>query len=179
MSYSCPICKCNGSKHIRLYGANLINECPICLSVNTDEDSTIEALECGHILHTECINELINYRISEIDHRRHTIERREIRNIHRDLFQRLIPERLYYNELADLTDSYILNTPFIYYDMICKWCKSNDNTIVLYGENMLHVVCITCRLNSVLPWPFGIGENYRIIWNNLTEIRGYWTMILN
>ena len=176
MLYTCPICKCNGTKHIRLYGAKLINECPICLSVNTDEDSTIEALECGHILHTECINELINYRISQIDHERHTIERREDRNIHRYVFQRLIPERLYYNELADLTDSYILNTPFVYYGMICKWGKSNDNTIVLYLDITLEV-CIR-GLNRVFPWPFGI-DNYTIIWNNLTEVRGYWTMILN
>jgi hypothetical protein len=177
MSYTCPICKCNGTKHIRLYGANLINECPICLSINTDDNSTIEALECGHILHTECINELINYRISQIDHEQHITERREDRNIHRDLFQRLISVSLYYNESADLTDSYIFNTPFVYCDIICKWGKSYNNNIVLYLDRTLEVF-ITVGLNRITPWPFGI-ENYRIIWNNLTEIRGYWTMILN
>ena len=202
MTYTCPICKCKGIKHITLYGVKLFNECPICLSIDTygesksinDEELKLHALECGHILHVGCINSLIsrsnipNNVVSQIDivsereiNIQHTTsERREDGVIlsQRQRYQYLLSNLLHYNESADITDSYVFSVPFTYYDKICKWRRSYNNTIILYEDLTLNI-CITRGIRVHSPWPFNIEEHHRIDWNNITETRGYWTLILN
>jgi hypothetical protein len=206
MRYICPICKYNGTKHITLYGAKLLNDCPICLSTDTfgevnsnnitidDEELKLQALECGHILHAGCINSLVNHTIPsynrrlqteivsdrEINIQRSTSERREdgIEPVQRQRFQELLPNTLHYNELADITDSYVFREQFIYHGKLCKWRRSYNNTIILYEATTLDI-CITRGIRVHSPWPFDIEEHHRIDWNNITETRGYWTMILN
>ena len=221
MIYICPICKCIGTKYITLYGAKLLNDCPICLSTDTfgevnsinitidDEELKLQALECGHILHAGCINSLVNhiipsYRLQteivsdrEINIQRTTSERREsgIEPTQRQRYQELIPNSLHYNEFADITNSYVFRETFTYYDKICKWRRSYNNTIILYEATTLDI-CITRGIRVHRPWPFNIEEHHRIDrnwininitetrrhridWNNITETRGYWTLILN
>ena len=107
MSYNCPVCNYNGLKHFTLYGVKLLNECSVCLSL--DDNIKIDVLECNHTLHNKCINKIINrpYSTNNIDIIENYYEVIPIPRLQR-LYQKSLSNKLYYNELGDLSSSYIL-----------------------------------------------------------------------